>query len=118
RKKDLIITSNGKNVAPGPIERALEADLAIARALLVGDGRPHVGALLWMAPGFETDQRAAADAVGRVNADLSRAEQIRVHRIVDTELSVEDGQLTATLKLRRHRVVVDHAPLIDELYAS
>src|SRR5690606_24640065 len=69
RKKDILITSNGKNIAPVPIEQALEADPVIARALVVGDGRPHVAALIWMAPGHETDERAVAEAVARVNVD-------------------------------------------------
>jgi long-chain acyl-CoA synthetase len=137
RKKDVIVTAGGKNVAPQYVENELKASKYVSQALVVGDRRPYVVALLTLEPaeigkwatanGLGTDPGAlAADGrvrelldrhVRAVNADLARFEQIKRFAILPRDFTQEDGEVTPTLKLRR-RVCEQHfAAEIEELYA-
>ena len=122
RKKDLIITAGGKNIAPQNLENALKASRFVSQALVVGDRRPYVTALI-------TLDHAEVDATGRdprelvqeivdeVNRDRVRVEQIKRFAILPRDFTQEDGELTPTLKLRR-KVVHEHfGEQIDQLYA-
>ncbi|HEY8316268.1 MAG TPA: long-chain fatty acid--CoA ligase [Gaiellaceae bacterium] len=122
RKKDLIITAGGKNIAPQNLENALKASRFISQALIVGDRRPYVTALITLDPA-ETDtdgrdpQALVQEIVDEVNRDRVRVEQIKRFAILPRDFSQEEGELTPTLKLRR-KVVQEHfASEIDELYA-
>jgi long-chain acyl-CoA synthetase len=138
RKKELIALSTGKKVAPLPIEARLMEDPWISQAMLYGEGRKFVSALICLRPGvveaWARQQGAAAAgdfaallrspavaarvqaAVDRVNADLSRTEQIRRQVVLDRELTLEDDELTPTLKLRRPIVAERYRDLLDALY--
>lgn len=117
RKKELIVTAGGKNVAPVPIERRLEGG-GIGQAVVIGDARPYLVALLTPDP----DQPPAdAEALGRarvaeVNAGLDPHARVRRWAWVPP-MTVEDGQLTPTLKPRRRVIAARHAAVIDALYA-
>jgi long-chain acyl-CoA synthetase len=121
RKKDLIVTAGGKNVAPQNIENALKTSPYVSQALVVGDRRPYVTALITL---DEAAARNGAEAealiqreVDRVNADLSRFEQIKRFAILPRDFSAEEGEVTPTLKLKR-RVCEEHfADEIEKLYA-
>lgn len=138
RLKDLIVTAGGKNVAPGPLEEVLRRDPLIDQAVVVGDNRPYVAALLTLDEeeltpfasrhglGALTPAEAATDprvrehlqhAVDAANAQVSRAEGIRRFTVLDAELSLESGHLSESLKVKRHAVVADFAATIDDLYA-
>ncbi len=123
RKKDLIITAGGKNIAPQNLENALKASRFVSQALVVGDRRPYITALI-------TLDHAEADASGRdpqelvqeivdgVNRDRVRVEQIKRFAILPRDFTQEDGEVTPTLKLRR-KVVYEHfAREIEDLYRS
>ncbi len=121
RKKDLIITAGGKNIAPQNLENALKASRFVSQALVVGERRPYVTALI-------TLDAAEVDASGRdprelmqeivdtVNRDRVRVEQIKRFAILPRDFTAEDGEVTPTLKLRR-KVVQEHfAREIEDLY--
>jgi long-chain acyl-CoA synthetase len=122
RKKDLIITAGGKNIAPQNLENALKASRFVSQALIVGDRRPYITALITLDPA-ETDA-SGADAqalvqgiVDEVNHDRVRVEQIKRFAILPRDFSLEEGELTPTLKLRR-KVVHEHfADAIEQLYS-
>ena len=137
RKKDLIITSGGKNIAPLPLEGRLELAEGIAHALVVGDGRPHLVALIGLdVPAMQAvarreglGARTVAELarhpriqqlvqiqIDRLNADLASYEAIRRFAIAPLEFTEASGDLTPTLKLRRRDVATRHAALIDALY--
>ncbi|HEV7588049.1 MAG TPA: AMP-binding protein, partial [Longimicrobium sp.] len=136
RKKELIALSTGKKVAPLPIEAALAQDPWIGQAMLYGEGRKFVSALISLRPAMLRDWRnGGADghapdgvlrhpdllnvvqrAVDRVNARLSRTEQIRRFVVLGRELTAEDGELTPTLKLRRTVVAEKYRDELDALY--
>jgi long-chain acyl-CoA synthetase len=138
RKKDLIVTSGGKNVAPQPIESRLKESTLVDVAVLIGDRRHFVSVLL--SPDFEELERWAresglsfdtrndllADAAVRglyqevvdgVNSKLARYEQIRDFRLLPVTLSIEGGHLTPTLKVKRRVVFEEFTEIIDSIYA-
>jgi long-chain acyl-CoA synthetase len=122
RKKDIIVTAGGKNVAPQNLENELKASKYVSQALVVGDRRPYVAALITLdaeEAARLVDVRAAIEElVEEVNARHSRYEQIKRFAILPRDFSIEEGELTPTLKLRR-RVCQEHfAGEIEALYAE
>jgi long-chain acyl-CoA synthetase len=137
RKKELIITSGGKNISPARIESLLRAHPLIAQAVAIGDGRPCMTALIvldedtvpvWAAergaaeshlPAVATDPLLIAEitaAVEAANTALSRPEQVKAFRILESGWTPESGELTPTMKLRRRVVRERYADTIDALY--
>jgi long-chain acyl-CoA synthetase len=139
RKKELIITSSGKNLSPANIEGLLKEHPLIGQALVYGDDRPYVVALIvldhelapaWAASngldGSDLAALAASDrvqaevqlAVDAVNQRLSRIEQVKRFEILPVEWTAESEELTPTLKLRRRIIHAKYADRIDTLYAG
>ena len=125
RKKDIIITAGGKNVSPQNVENALKASRYVSQALVLGDRRPYLTALLTVdrdevakATGSDEEAHALVEqAVADVNRSLGRVEQIKRFAILDRDFLAEEGELTPTLKLRR-RVCEEHFHAeIEELYS-
>jgi long-chain acyl-CoA synthetase len=121
RKKDLIITAGGKNIAPQNIENALKASRFVSQAVAIGDRRPYVTALITLdwdevsATGRDP-QELVQEIVDDVNRDRVRVEQIKKFAVLPRDFTQEDGELTPTLKLRR-RIVHEHfADEIENLY--
>jgi long-chain acyl-CoA synthetase len=124
RKKDILITAGGKNVAPANLENALKTSPLVSQALVLGDRRPYISALITVDPSVadglpapEVEQRVQ-EIVDGVNAELSRFEQIKRFSVLPRDFSAEEDEVTPTLKLKR-RVVEDHfAREIEDLYSS
>jgi long-chain acyl-CoA synthetase len=137
RKKELIALSTGKKVAPLPIEARLAEDPLVAHAVLYGEGRKFVSALVCLRreaaeqwarsrglalPLDELARHPALqarvqEAIDGVNAALSRSEQVRRFVVLDRELSVADEELTPTHKVRRALVTAKYGDRLDALYA-
>jgi long-chain acyl-CoA synthetase len=138
RKKELIVTAGGKNVAPAVLEDRLRAHPLISQALVVGDARPYVAALLTVDPdalaqwqeqhGYPS--RSAADstddpmllaelqaAVDSANQAVSKAEAVKRFAVLPTDFSEEGGELTPTMKVRRHVVIDRYAAAVESLYS-
>ncbi|MGY0065541.1 AMP-dependent synthetase/ligase [Streptomyces sp. QTS137] len=140
RKKDIIITSSGKSVAPSALEQRLRMHPLVHQAVVVGDDRPCVGALITLDPDFLAHWRAAlalpgdaatreareenalreevARAVAAANSSVSRPESIRVFRVLPEPFDVTNGLLTPSMKLRRDEIVQRYALEIDAMYHS
>ena len=136
RKKDLIVTSSGKNITAANIENALRQTRWISDAVAYGDGRPYLVALLTLdpdeapklareldvAPDLATmiaDRRVLGEiqkAVDAVNQKFARIEQIKSFTILDRSFSQETGELTPTLKVKRNAVYAEFADLFNALY--
>jgi long-chain acyl-CoA synthetase len=114
RKKDVIITSGGKKVVPLPIEDALRHSPHIAEAILVGDGRNYVTALI--APAAGAGREEIAREVERVNAGLAPFETVKRFELISNDLSIEGGDLTPLLKVRRRKVAERYRDLIERMY--
>jgi long-chain acyl-CoA synthetase len=123
RKKDLIISAGGKNIAPQNLENALKASRFVSQALVVGDRRPYVAALVTLddaevASSGRDREELVQSLVDDVNRDRMRVEQIKRFAILPRDFSQEEGEVTPTLKLRR-KVVHEHfADEIERLYAN
>jgi long-chain acyl-CoA synthetase len=119
RKKDLLVTAGGKNVAPQNLENGLKMSPLVSQALVVGDRRPYVAALITVAPDVDpaTAESKMQSVVDEVNSNLSRFEQIKRFAILPRDFSADQDELTPTLKLKR-RVCEQHfAAEIERLYA-
>ncbi len=119
RKKDILVTAGGKNVAPQNLENALKSSKYVSQALVVGDRRPYVAALITLdeSESAEDAQELIQSVVDGVNAKLSRYEQIKRFTILPRDFSADRGEVTPTLKLKR-RVCEQHfAGEIDALYS-
>jgi long-chain acyl-CoA synthetase len=120
RKKDIIVTAGGKNVAPQNLENELKTHAIVSQALVIGDRRPYIGVLITLDPEAASDEPEAAvsRAVDAVNDGRSRYEQIKRFRILPRDFSLEHDELTPTLKIRR-KVILDHfAEDVEALYSS
>lgn len=140
RKKDIIVTSSGKSVSPAALEERLRVHPLIHQAVVVGDNRPCVGALITLDPEFLAHWRGAlsgqgdgqgreareenavrqevARAVAAANTTVSRAESIRVFRVLPEPFDVANGLLTPSMKLRRDVIARRYAVEIDGMYQS
>jgi long-chain acyl-CoA synthetase len=139
RKKEMIVTAGGKNVAPAVLEDRLRSHALISQCMVVGDGKPFVAALITLDPealgpwkqahGKPADATVAAlrddpdliadvqAAVDDANQAVSRAESIKKFRILDVDFTQEAGQLTVKLGIRRSVLLKDFAADIDALYS-
>jgi long-chain acyl-CoA synthetase len=114
RKKDLLKTAYGKYLQPSRIEAMLRRIPGVSEAMVVGEGRPFCAALLWMEG---VDGAIGVDAaVTEMNRLLSHPEQVKRWTVLPNDLSIEGGELTANLKLRRHEVEARFHGEIERLY--
>ena len=140
RKKEIIVTAGGKNVIPGIAEGHLRTSPLVSQAMLVGDEKPFISALVTLDPDTLPEQlehlglprslsipeaavhpavRAAIQKlVDEANQLVSRAEGIREFRIMNRDLTEEDGYLTPSQKLRRAKILQDFSSYVDEMYGK
>ena len=121
RKKDLIVSSNGKKIYPARIEGLFKSDPVINQVLLIGDKLPFVTALITLnAANAEALNTPVAEhvqkTVNKVNKQLPSFEQIRKFRVLDRDFTIERGELTPTMKVRRGRVLENYRAVVSELY--
>ncbi|MDW5562086.1 MAG: AMP-binding protein [Methanomassiliicoccus sp.] len=116
RKKELIKTAYGKYVNPLKVETMMRSLPGVEEAMVVGEGRPYGVALLWVGGRPAVDDIDAA--IVSMNEQLARPEQIRAWAVLPNDLSVERGELTANMKLRRPRLVLRYQPVIESLYSG
>jgi long-chain acyl-CoA synthetase len=114
RKKDLIVTSGGKKVAPQPIENALRSSPKIREALVLGDGKKFVAALIVPGPGATREEIAAE--VEKANSTLASFERIKRFELIPDDLTIENGFLTPSLKVKRKAVAERHRDVIERLF--
>jgi len=140
RKKEIIVTAGGKNVAPAALEDPIRANPIVGQVVVVGDQKPFISALItldpemlpvWLNNNGEAGDMSLADAarnpkviaevqraIDAANAKVSRAESIRKFKILDTEFTEASGHLTPKMSIKRHEIVKDFAPIIEELYSG
>jgi long-chain acyl-CoA synthetase len=117
RKKDIIVTAGGKNVAPQNLENDLKRAPGISQAVVVGDRRPYLVALVTVEADVEDAETAVQAAVDAVNRDRTRYEQIKRFAILPRDFSAESDEVTPTMKLKRNVIVERYSAEIDALYA-
>ena len=138
RKKELIVTSGGKNVAPAVLEDRVRAHPLVSQCMVVGDNKPFIAALVtidpdaikgWIAANKKDGAAIAAltrdpdliaviqTAIDEANKAVSRAESIRKFEILPTDFTIAGGQLTAKLSVKRHVVAAEFAKEIEALFS-
>ncbi|GAB3188389.1 AMP-dependent synthetase/ligase [Nesterenkonia suensis] len=140
RKKEILVTAAGKNVAPAQLEDQIRSDAIVSQVVVVGDGRPFVAALITLDPetlpqwlerhGIDpqtpmseliTREEIIAHVQGvvdRANESVSRAESIRTFRLLEEDFTIESGHLTPSMKIKRPSVMKDYSDVVDDLYAQ
>jgi long-chain acyl-CoA synthetase len=140
RKKEIIVTAGGKNVAPAALEDPIRSNPLVGQVIVVGDKKPFISALITldpeMLPVWLNNNGEAADlsvaeaakhpkvigeiqrAIDEANATVSRAESVRKFTILDHELTEATGHLTPKMSIKRNIIVADFAAVIDEMYTS
>jgi long-chain acyl-CoA synthetase len=122
RKKELIVSSNGKKIYPARIEGLFKTEPIVNQIVLIGDRLPYVTALVTVNVASADELKGGEPlaevkkAVERVNKQLAPFEQIRKFRVIEREFTIENGELTPTMKVRRNRVLENHRGLVSELY--
>jgi long-chain acyl-CoA synthetase len=136
RKKELIVSSNGKKIYPARIENLFKMEPLVSQVVLIGDKKPYMTALLTVnmqqaqtlkvvssdgqgtaaAMSAEPISKAVGDVISRVNKQLADFERIRRFKVLERDLSIEQGELTPTMKIRRGRVLENHRELVSQLY--
>lgn len=139
RKKEILVTAGGKNIAPAPLEDRLRAHPLISQCLVVGDGRPFVGCIITLdqealvpwkelrGKPADLDVKALAEdpdvikeidsAVADANKSVSKAEAIKKYRILTVDFTEDGGHMTPSLKVKRHAVAKDFAAEIESIYS-
>lgn len=139
RKKEIIVTAAGKNVAPAVLEDRMRSHALVSQVMVVGDARPFIAALVtideealpgWAAANDLSDvpveellshERVIAEvdaAVAHANKAVSKAEAIKTYRILPTDFGIETGEMTPTLKVKRSVVASKYAETIEEIYGG
>ncbi|RMF71843.1 MAG: hypothetical protein D6740_06075, partial [Alphaproteobacteria bacterium] len=138
RKKDIIVLDKGENISPARVEGMLTLEPEIAQAMVYGDSRPYLVGLIvpdaewaaeWARPrglppglaelvGNEDFRHAVEAAVERVNKRLAALERVRRIAILPEPFTIENGMMTPTLKVRRHKVKEAYGALIESLYKA
>ncbi len=139
RKKELIVTAGGKNVAPAVLEDRMRAHPLVSQTMVVGDAQPFIAALIAVDPEEfprwaeqhgktgkqvgdlvdDADLRATLEeAVNDANKAVSKAEAIKAFRVVPEDFTIEGGELTPTLKVKRNVVAEKYAHIIDDIYSG
>jgi long-chain acyl-CoA synthetase len=136
RKKELIVSSNGKKIYPARIENLFKLEPLVNQVVLIGDKKPYITALLTVnvqhaqtLKGMSADKqspealvnaepvsKAVGEAVKRVNKHLADFERIRCFKVLERDFSIDQGELTPTMKIRRERVLENHKALVSQLY--
>jgi len=137
RKKDIIVNSGGDNISPARLESKLTMEQEIAQAMVYGDKRPYLVAVVVPDPGFvdqwakaagrpadlaalcddEDFRKAVGQTVDRVNANLAQIEKIRRFIVASEAFTTDNGMMTPTLKIRRHKIRENYWEKLDALYA-
>ena len=114
RAKEIIVTSSGKNITPTNIEEKLGDSPAVEQAIVYGDDRPYLVALI--VPSDGADESKLQEAVDAANGDLAKIEQVKKFKMLDRPLSQEEGELTPTMKVKREKVYEHFSDDLDGLY--
>ena len=139
RKKEILVTAAGKNVAPAVLEDRINADPIVGISMVVGDGKPFIACLIsidmenwaaWKQNNNKPESASVADlkddpdlraqiqtAIDNANKAVSKAESVRKFEILPFELNEENGDLTPTLKLKRNVVMEKYGDLVESLYS-
>jgi long-chain acyl-CoA synthetase len=121
RKKSLIVTAAGKNIAPAPLEAQIKKHSLISQVVVIGDRRKYLTALITLVSGAMNDQKSRQEIerhLQKINTGLASFETIKNFTILENDFTIDTGELTPTLKIKRNTVQEKYKTLIDSMYVS
>ncbi|MDC1133107.1 AMP-binding protein [Candidatus Pelagibacter sp.] len=117
RKKDILITPGGDNISPVKIESELTKIEFIEQALVYGDNKPFLVALIVLNSNFkDTDYKIIQEEIEKINKELTKIEKIKKFIIINNQFSIENGFMTPTLKLKRFKIIQEYKKELEDLY--
>jgi long-chain acyl-CoA synthetase len=117
RKKDILITPGGDNISPVKIESELTKIEFIEQALVYGDNKPFLVALIALNNNFkDTDYKIIQEEIEKINKELTKIEKIKKFIIINNQFSIENGFMTPTLKLKRFKIIQEYKKKLEDLY--
>jgi long-chain acyl-CoA synthetase len=117
RKKDILITPGGDNISPVKIESELTKIEFIEQALVYGDNKPFLVALIVLNNNFkDTDYKIIQEEIEKINKELTKIEKIKKFIIINNQFSIENGFMTPTLKLKRFKIIQEYKKKLEDLY--
>jgi long-chain acyl-CoA synthetase len=117
RKKDILITPGGDNISPVKIESELTKIEFIEQALVYGDNKPFLVALIVLNNNFkDTDYKIIQEEIEKINKELTKIEKIKKFLIINNQFSIENGFMTPTLKLKRFKIIQEYKKELEDLY--
>ena len=117
RKKDILITPGGDNISPVKIESELTKIEFIEQALVYGDNKPFLVALIVLNNNFkDTDYKIIQEEIEKINKELTKIEKIKKFTIINNQFSIENGFMTPTLKLKRFKIIQEYKKELEDLY--
>ena len=117
RKKDILITPGGDNISPVKIESELTKIEFIEQALVYGDNKPFLVALIVLNNNFkDTDYKIIQEEIEKINKELTKIEKIKKFIIINNQFSIENGFMTPTLKLKRFKIIQEYKKELEDLY--
>ena len=117
RKKDILITPGGDNISPVKIESELTKIEFIEQALVYGDNKPFLVALIVLNNNFkDTDYKIIQEEIEKINKELTKIEKIKKFLIINNQFSIENGFMTPTLKLKRFKIIQEYKKKLEDLY--
>ena len=117
RKKDILITPGGDNISPVKIESELTKIEFIEQALVYGDNKPFLVALIVLNKNFkDTDYKIIQEEIEKINKELTKIEKIKKFIIINNQFSIENGFMTPTLKLKRFKIIQEYKKKLEDLY--
>jgi long-chain acyl-CoA synthetase len=118
RKKELIVNSYGKSISPLKIEAIIKDINGVSEVMVVGDEKPYCISLLWVEDNDNVNFKEISIAIKKMNSKLSNPEKIKRWAILKNDLTIENGDLTANLKLKRNNILNRHISLINFIYSE
>ena len=119
RKKEMIVTAYGKNISIPKIEERLKNIQGVTEAVLIGENRPYCTALLWVQGGENREEEATriVAQIKAMNEELSHPEQVKKFKVIERPLSIQSGELTPNLKVKRRNIEEHFKEIIEEMYS-
>ena len=116
RKKDILITPGGDNISPLKIENMLTSSDTIDQAIVYGDNKPYLVALLILNNEFQNKKDILEEEIEKINKNLSKIEKIKKYFIIKENFTIENGMMTPTLKLKRIKIINKYKKEFENLY--
>ena len=116
RKKDIIVSAGGDNISPAKIENQLSNSPAIEQSMVYGDGKNYLVALIVPSKEFINQKEQINKIVHEINNNLTLTEKIKKFEIISENLSIENGLLTPTMKVKRNKVIAKYKNILEDFY--